>query len=55
MYSHTKNDLGSADLMLYLGFSSNDYKSGLMGVGYKGMVCKHSGYNGYKSSLTVYR
>lgn len=41
MFSHTAEDLGSADLMLYMGFNKPYVKSG-GGIGYVGAVCLES-------------
>ena len=41
MFSHTTEDLGSADLMLYMGFNKPNIKSG-GGIAYLGAVCLES-------------
>ena len=53
MQSHTKMKLGSADLMMYMGYDTDVW--GTVGVAYKGVVCRHAGYNKYKQSINEWR
>jgi len=52
MYSHTDEDLGSADLMLYMGFDGPNWSQG-GGIAYGPVVCE-PGYNKYKQSINCY-
>ena len=52
MYTNTENDLGNADLMLYMGFIGAGYSSG-GGIAYLGVVCE-SGNDKYKQSINCY-
>merc|ERR1712238_336869 len=49
MFTDTKNDIGSADLMLYMGYDTSYW--GTVGIAWSPVVCQHSGYNKYKSSI----
>ena len=51
MEQHTENDLGSADLMLYMGFKCKTCIFGGGRVSAIGIVCKDSAYNKYKQSI----
>merc|ERR1711935_1325928 len=55
MEPHTENDLGSADLMLYMGLDCDGTKSSCLWGGGRvseiGIVCKDSAYNKYKGSI----
>merc|ERR1712223_1015832 len=53
MQSHTVSDLGSADLMLYIGYNGPNYLQG-GGIAYKPAVCEPTSYNKYKQSINVY-
>ena len=53
MWDTTKNDLGSADLMMYMGYDTDLW--GTIGIAYKGTVCQHAGYNKYKQSINEWR
>ena len=53
MYDNTLDDLGDADLMLYMGFIGANYYSG-GGIAYRGVVCDSSWYNKYKQSINCY-
>ena len=53
MYDNTLDDLGDADLMLYMGFIGANYYSG-GGIAYRGVVCESSGYTRYKQSINCY-
>ena len=39
MFDHTKNDIGDADLMLYLGYRPNQCDGCYSGLAYRGKVC----------------
>ena len=43
MYANTENDIGSADLMLYMGFIGPNYSSG-GGIAYLATVCEGDSY-----------
>ena len=53
MWDTTKADLGSADLMMYMGYDSDYY--GTVGMAFRGVVCRHAGYNKYKASVNEWR
>lgn len=53
MYDNTENDLGDADLMLYMGFIGSNYDWG-GGVAYAGVVCEDEIYAKYKQSINCY-
>merc|ERR1712086_1089885 len=53
MFTDTKNDIGSADLMLYMGYDTSYW--GTVGIAWSPVVCQHSGYNKYKSSINEWR
>ena len=46
MFALTGSDLGSADLMLYMGYDTAYY--GVVGIAYKPVVCEPSSLNKYK-------
>ena len=46
MFDLTVSDIGSADLMLYMGYDTAYY--GVVGVAYNPAVCDPSYYNKYK-------
>ena len=46
MFDLTVSDIGSADLMLYMGYDTAYY--GVVGIAYKPAVCDPSYYNKYK-------
>jgi len=52
MFDHTKNDLGSADLMLYFGHIGSGFSSG-GGIAYLAVVCDQ-GNDQYKESINNY-
>jgi len=53
MYTDTTNDIGSADLMLYMGFIGTGYSQG-GGIAYRGVVCIPDQYKYYKQSINCY-
>ena len=53
MWDTTKADLGSADLMMYMGYDSSYY--GTVGIAYGGVVCRLAGYKKYKASINEWR
>ena len=53
MYANTENDIGSADLMLYMGFIGPNYSSG-GGIAYLATVCEGDSYRKYKQSINNY-
>merc|ERR1712083_1237729 len=53
MFTDTANDLGSADLMLYMAADTDYY--GTVGIAWSPVVCDPSGYNKYKSSINEWR
>merc|ERR1712008_388830 len=53
MFTDTKNDIGSADLVLYMGYDTSYW--GTVGIAWSPVVCQHSGYNKYKSSINEWR
>ena len=53
MKSHTAADLGSADLMLYMGFDGPNWSQG-GGIAYTPAVCEPAAYNKYKQSINCY-
>ena len=53
MFTDTANDLGSADLMLYMAADTDYY--GTVGIAWCPVVCDPSVYNKYKSSINEWR
>merc|ERR1711899_700739 len=53
MFTDTANDLGSADLMLYMAADTDYY--GTVGIAWCPVVCDPSQYNKYKSSINEWR
>ena len=53
MFTDTVNDLGSADLMLYMAYDTAYY--GTVGIAWSPVVCNPSGSNKYKSSINEWR
>ena len=53
MWDTTKADLGSADLMMYMGYDSSN--NGSIGIAYVGMVCRNAEYNRVKASINEWR
>ena len=53
MFTDTANDLGSADLMLYMAYDTEYY--GTVGIAWSPVVCDPSGANKYKSSINEWR
>jgi hypothetical protein len=53
MYANTENDIGSADLMLYMGFIGPNYSQG-GGIAYLATVCDGDSYRKYKQSINNY-
>merc|ERR1712166_609003 len=53
MFTDTKHDIGSADLVLYMGYDTSYW--GTVGIAWSPVVCQHSGYNKYKSSINEWR
>ena len=51
MFALTVSDLGSADLMLYMGYDTAYY--GVVGIAYKPAVCDPSYYNKYKVHFVI--
>jgi len=54
MEKHTENDLGSADLMLYMGFKCAACICGGGRVSAIGIVCKDLGWNFKKQSINFW-
>merc|ERR1711935_486269 len=53
MFDLTVSDIGSADLMLYMGYDTAYY--GTVGIAWSPVVCDPSYYNKYKSSINEWR
>jgi len=53
MKSTTEADLGTADLMMYMGYELDLY--GTVGIAYVSTVCGHPNGNGYKQSINEWR
>ena len=51
MFTDTKNDIGSADLVLYMGYDTSYW--GTVGIAWSPVVCQHSGYNKYKVDIVI--
>ena len=52
MRSTTKHDLGSADLMVYMGYKGK--KKSNLGLGEFGVVCKRKSWNKYKHTANMW-
>jgi len=53
MWDTTMADLGTADLMLYMGYENNYY--GTVGIAWGKTVCTHTSNNKYKASINEWR
>jgi len=53
MFDLTASDIGSADLMLYMGYDTSYY--GVVGIAWSPVVCDPSYYNKYKASINEWR
>lgn len=53
MFSTTKADLGTADLMMYMGYETDLW--GTIGIAYGSAVCDHPNGNHYKQSINEWR
>jgi len=49
----TRSDLGTADLMMYMGYESDYY--GTVGIAWGKVVCNSAAYNHYKESINEWR
>ena len=51
MFALTVSDIGSADLMLYMGYDTAYY--GVIGIAYRPVVCNPSYHNKYKVHIII--